>query len=286
MTTARFALLAPAMLCSAALTTACIPTDDSGDLTSPSMPPAESMDIDLSSFYAQSAASLGGGAGGVGAPLPDPNPATNYETAYVYVWALNLWVNQALAGPVAVFRVALTAQPVKTDNTWIWDFNTTHEGAEHQAVLSAWFESDDETGWLNLEMDISCPSCEIPTEDYLWYSGRFNTDGTNGEWIFYSPEVESEDEKIVSIAYDVTDATHRSIDATNIRDDGSEDAGDIIHYGIEDPTITVSLHDESEALDYVVSWSIDDGSGSITVPGYNNGEEACWDSNRADVACP
>jgi hypothetical protein len=28
-----------------------------------------------------------------------------------------------------------------------------------------------------------------------------------------------------------------------------------------------------------------DGSGSLTVPDYNDGQQACWDTNQEDIDC-
>jgi len=211
---------------------------------------------------------------------------TNFRAAAGRVGLLTggLWL--ALVPPVAVFAVAVSQNPVFEDGQWIWDFSARSGGHRYGAVLTGWFDGGLREGtFLNLEMMVTCTSCRVPTENYVWYTGRFNTDGTDGAWTFFSPEIDNADQSFIEIAYDVTDDTHKSLTFTNIRVDGHEDAGDIIEYRRDGDMGRVSVHDASATEDYLAEWTIL-GDGFLHVPGYNMGEPACWDENQVNTPCP
>ena len=87
------------------------------------------------------------------------------------------------------------------------------------------------------------------------------------------------------LGQDVTDASNKSLVFTNNRADAHEDAGDVISYIRAGDQATIEVHDQSDGLDYEAHWSITTTEGSLKVPGYNNGEEACWDAQHLNRAC-
>jgi len=213
-------------------------------------------------------------------------PMANFNSAALRVGWLNTTIGLALAAPAAVLATALTVEPVFEEGKWLFDYSVVSGADEYSAVLSAWFDGNLKTGlWLNLEMAVTCTACKVKTEDYLWYSGRFHTEEAKGHWQFFNPEIAQDDQKLVRIDYQVTDATHATLDFTNNRTDGHEGGGDTVAYAREGDLIHISVHDESDALDYDVEWSITTKEGYLQVPGYNEGEMACWDSNRLNVDC-
>ena len=65
---------------------------------------------------------------------------------------------------------------------------------------------------------------------------------------------------------------------------GSEDEGDNIEF-YESPGFShMQFYDASEDVTGTIIW-YPDGSGSITVPDYNGGQKACWDTQQYDADC-
>jgi hypothetical protein len=247
----------------------------------PPLPSLATMTMDLSTFGESANAALKlGKADGVG-------PKSNFNNAAFRVGWLNLSIAGALAGPVFVLGLALTDSPSWDNGVWTWDVSGKQGGHEHQALLKAWFDGNLKEGvWLNLEMQVTCTGCKVPTEDFLWYTGRFHTVEQKGHWQFFNPEIAQEDRTFVRIDYEVTDNTHKSLTFTNLRTDGHENAGDIIEYIVDADLAHVSVHDAGDGIDYVVEWSLSTGSGVVEVPDYNEGEPACWDSSQQNIECP
>lgn len=248
----------------------------------PPLPPASSMKMDLSTFTtAQAAGALSPGkADGIG-------DKSNFNNAAGRVVWLNTAIVLALAPPATVFATAVSVDPVFENGDWIWDFSITNGANTYAALLRGFFDGGLKEGiHLNLEMKVTCTACKVPTDNYLWYTGRFNTDGNSGHWQFYNPEIVQEDQTFVKVEYEVTDEENKVLDFSNDRTDGHEDAGDRIEYKRTGEMARVSFHDESEMLDYMVEWNLSTDAGYIEVPGYNNGERACWGTDRKNVDCP
>ncbi|MFH0901832.1 MAG: hypothetical protein V2A73_14475 [Pseudomonadota bacterium] len=250
---------------------ACRPADSDA----PELPPADTMKMDMS-FPADQG----------GALVSAENNRANYSNAAIRVFALNAAVLLALAPPAVALAAALNTVPAFEEGKWHWRFSATNGTIAYDSELTGWFEGNARTGAkLKLNMVVSCPACVVPTTDFLWYEGEFETSGTNGYWLFYNPEISQEDKKFVKMEYTLTDATHRSLTFTNIRTDGHEDAGDLIDYSRDGDAAKVLVSDKSKNEDYEVGWSISDRDGFIHVPGYNNGERACWNESLINTAC-
>lgn len=268
------------VLAAGLLLPACFQAEEEG----PPLPAKESMTIDLSIFETKHQALFPGKADD---PLDLVGERANFNNAAVRVGLLNGWVVAHLTGPALVWGTAMLAEPVWENGKWVWDFEATFLAKKYQSVLSAWYDGNLKEGvWLNLEMEVTCLACPVPTDNYLWYTGRFNTNGNEGYWLFNNPEIELEDQSHVRIDYEYEDTTHKSVTATNIRLDGHETANDEIVYEVDGDTAHVSVHDESDGLDYVVEWSITTMAGWVQVPGYNGGDKSCWDALLVNTDCP
>jgi hypothetical protein len=252
--------------------------DSGDDGPGPPLPSVETMTFNISAFQ--------GGGKADKADEPVVGEKANFNNAAARVWWLNASIAAHLVVPVLVFAAAANTEPTWDSGVWTWEFSVGNGANTSTAVLSGWYDGDLKEGiFLNLAMAITCPGCKTPVTDYVWYDGRFNTDGGDGHWQFYNPDIENDDQSLVRIAYDYTDASNKVLELTNNRVDGHEDAGDIISYIVAGDQATIEVHDASEGLDYEAHWSIETTAGTFTVPGYNNGEEACWDAQHINIDC-
>ena len=251
----------------------CLPAEEG-----PALPPAESMQMDMSVF-------TGGLTAAKGDESTDASKA-NFQNAALRVGLLNLTVGLALVPPAAVLAAALSAEPRFEAGTWIWTYELQSGGETFEAELTGWFEGFLREGTtLELEMRVTCTACAAMTEDYLWYTGSFQVDGAAGHWQLYNPQIAQADQSFVRIDYAIDDETHRSLTFENVRTDGSADAGDIIDYTRDGDLLAISVEDISDGQSYLAEGDLRTGAGWIEVPGYNGGEKACWDADQLDVAC-
>ncbi len=268
----------------------CEPKDEEKE--GPPLPSIETMSVDLTPFTKkrQTTGALevdqkADDAAGGSEPAPTGEYA-HFNNARFRVGALNTWLAAALVPPAIVFAVALTKDPVFEDGKWIWDFTAKNGDDELRSKLTGWFEGGTRTGIeLNLEVMVTCTACKVPTKDFVWYTGKFNTAGTDGHWQFYNPEITQADKKTVRIGYDVRDED-KTLSIQNLRSDGHENGGDVIEYKLEAGVLSISVRDESEKLDYKAAATVETGDGWLEVPLYNGGEKACWGGDQKNAECP
>ena len=260
-------------------------TNPTGDLAdAPELPKVTSMKIDLSSFPKDNRQLQG--LNHAGHVMTSTQTKANFGNAAFRVGVLNLALAAALTPPAAVFAVALSTEPTLEDNKYHWNFSANSGADQFKAHLTGWPSiNNDRKPVVNLEMQVTCTACKHPVTDYLWYKGEFQTNGSQGYWNFYNPEIEGSDQSFVKIDYHIEGDSHADLTFTNIRSDGHEDAGDIIEYSLHEDTAKVQVHDQNKNLDYVVDWSVSNKNGSITVPDYNSGNKACWDKNLVNTEC-
>lgn len=247
----------------------------------PELPPVESMQLDLAAFTGALSADK----------ADDPSDAgttskANFQNAAFRVGLLNLAIGAALIPPTLVFAAAVNTQPRFEQGEWIWEYSVTAGGQTFAAHLTGWFEGHLRTGTtLELEMRVTCTGCAVPTEDFLWYAGSFDTAGAYGYWQFFHPEIAQDDQTFVRIDYVVSGDRERSLTFENLRSDGHPDAGDLIDYTLSGDLLTLLVHDASASLDYSAAADLATGEGWLQVPGYLGGAQACWDGEQYDVAC-
>ena len=64
-----------------------------------------------------------------------------------------------------------------------------------------------------------------------------------------------------------------------------EDAGTSIAFTADGDLSRIDLVDGPTGDESFIRWNEATGAGSLLVPDYNGGEEACWDEEQWDVDC-
>lgn len=272
MLTRRVRWHAPVLVALALLTASAHPGCGGGDVAEegPALPPATSMDFDISLFASASKRQF-----------------ANFSAAAFRIWWLEASVARALVVPAASLAAAMSVAPVFSGGRWIWDFETVSGGKTYGAHLEGWFDGGAREGTsLNLEMRLTCSGCTPALDDFLSYDGHFEVEEARGRWQFYSPEIGTTNRSLVRVDYLVPDATRSTLEVVNNRADGHQDAGDEITLAIDGDSVLLSVRDESQGLDYTAGWSATTTAGWLQVPNYNAGVKACWDDAHVDTDCP
>jgi hypothetical protein len=258
----------------------------------PSLPSASTMSMDLSLFEA---AQISERSIIDGAPAPEllaQYPTKhNFINAAVRVLVVHLVACAALEPPVAAFIIALHSVPQKqADGSWLWTYIFIEEGIEYNIYLRG--KNAGETTEWSLRVSSSDP--EMPLDHFLWFDGEAMNDDSEGFWQFYIPE-DAIVPAIASGAFDTPGVPLIRIDWRNLANDthslnflvnaeGHTDEGDTIEFFDSPDMCYLEHYDASEDITGNITWYTD-GSGSIQVPDYNNGEKGCWDTRQYDVDC-
>ena len=248
----------------------------------PPLPPLSSMAVDFSSFNSggssglASAADLSGLVTGNSARAVGPN----FTTASISLLLAEVVAVVVLAIPTAAFGAALQAQPSYDDGFWHWRTTTAAQGGTWSAHLSGTIQGADAI-W---EMRITSPSSATPSlEDFLWYGGVSELDGSSGVWRVYDPEGGGSNEAL-RIDWSHASAESHSLTIT-VTKPGAPDSGDYITYVVDGPLRTVSYFDASDGSMVEIGWNASTGEGYIIAPAYNGGTKSCWDTAQNNVIC-
>ena len=63
------------------------------------------------------------------------------------------------------------------------------------------------------------------------------------------------------------------------------DEGDSLAYYHNAPFCSIVFTDASANQEWFINWNEEDGTGSLRVPDYKEGQEACWDQEQNDIEC-
>ncbi len=116
-------------------------------------------------------------------------------------------------------------------------------------------------------------------------------DNSGGYWQFYDPifggpaasAPATDGVETARIDWENVSATEHRLTVT-VNGEGHEDEGDYLEFYESTATGTIDHYDASEDASSNITWYAD-GSGSLTVPDYNDGQQACWDTNQEDIDC-
>lgn len=233
-----------------------------GNATAPTLPDPAALAFDFSFF--EDGASLEKSGSGV---------HENFVNAYLRAVVLQAMAELTLAPPVAAFSVALHTVPrVQDDGSWVWSY--VWNGYRHPLRIALrGMPAGDRVEW---EMRIGAGG-DVPTA--LWFAGATSGNGRTGRWEFF--DLDDPDQPVCGeVAWGDAD-DGRFLEFTS-REPGSD--GDVLRFLDADPDFAITLAPGAGGEPWFIRWSAD-GTGSLMVPDYNGGEEACWDRWQENTDC-
>jgi hypothetical protein len=259
----------------------------------PGLPSMSTMTMDLSFFGI-------GGMGGSASRIGDieglrsaAGSKTNWIEAAVRALYVQLTFYDAFEEPIGAFAAAINSIPQpQEDGSWLWTFIFVEDGNDYGIFLYGQ-EVDDHVDW---RMEVSSNHPAFILDHFVWFDGQSQVDGSFGYWQFYNPVLTPPASARLYMAAATPGVPSVRMDwqhfgprdhslMLTVNEVGSPDQGDILAL-YESPTMsTLDYHDEDLQENHNITW-YPDGSGDITVPDYNNGQTACWDTNQEDVICP
>ncbi len=237
----------------------------------PALPPAQSMQMDLSTFSNPGA--LGKAA--------EPTTKANFTNAAVRVAIINTVVVAHLTIPTAVFVAAASQKPtLEEDAKFHWVYQVTIGLTTYKADLAGWVDrANKKVRW---EMYVTNPLYQPALSDFLWYQGWANLENSQGQWTFYDPQQPSVKVPVITIDWSYKSDQDAVLLFTNVWQ-GHAEQGDTLEYKVKNNDRSIQFFDKSESLTSIIFWDAVTGAGYLQVPGYNDGQPAHWDENQNDI---
>ena len=258
----------------------CSEDSDEGDMEkltisgAPPLPPDESMTVDLSLFDEKV----------LGSPVAAPVLSSkHYMTAATAAAGISSAVVASISLPAALFRSAKGGEPEQqNDGSWLWTFSQQIESFTFTARLTGTTEGNT-TVW---SMKVSSDMPIYPVEDFEWYTGTTVETNTLGSWQLYDVSTPKQRNPTVKVDWSVAVLKlEANLTLENVDKRSNKYQGDTLEYETDMKTVSMLFKDASENRASRITWDVATGAGSIAAPGYNNGEEGCWDAQKQDVQC-
>lgn len=228
--------------------------------SAPELPPLSTFSIQVSDFSVNEKAT---------------GSYTNIITAALATGYWNSVLTAYLAVPVASYAEAFNHPAQRLDNnTWEWTYDVVIQDTTYTANLFAFIENDG----INMEMHISK---EGGFQDFVWYTGTFNIQRTEGQWTI-------QDNPESNLSW-LTIAWHHNYEAKtfdiqyiNIYPGNYKDS--FIKYGIRKDNAFDAFYNIYSSLDdktYEIDLNTTTREGRI----YYESLWHCWDANLQDAIC-
>lgn len=203
----------------------------------------------------------------------------------VAAFNVGLWTaitQVAMAVPVAAYKKALEYDAKKVDdNKWLWEYSVGFGFNVYTARLYGTY-TDNGVLW---EMYLSL---QDEYEDFLWYSGTQNEEGTAGQWIVYESPTQNRTLLQIDWTRNITDNTG-TLKYTNIVPEGDQNGG-YIYYGNDQETPYDAFFDiYNKGQDHLIEIEFNTTTlvGRIKYPYWFHDEIwHCWNENLMDDFCP
>lgn len=258
-----------AIMLVSALISSCSEDEDNFEPgTAPEIPPVESMLINFDNFQE------GGNKGG------REMSQANWGLAAIQVGTWNVILTFNLAVPVAAFQASLTSSPEFDRNRglWVWRVDYDFVGRTYSSELTGKITSDG----VEWQMFISQ---ENGFQNFLWYTGTMNLDGTEGFW-FLNGGVDDPN-AFLRIHWEKESETIGMVKYTDVREN-SANLNSFIQYGLQngelDRFYNISITSINNTVN--IEWSSLNGDGRIKDPNfYKDDVFHCWNTDFNDIVC-
>lgn len=258
-----------------------VPDPDQSGSGAPALPSMSTMKMDLD-FLGATQPALDPSSLATGKPSDDltryaaaANRA-NWINAFVRAIFVQLLMYDALEEPIGAFALAVHSVPQpQADGSYLWTYIFVDDDGTEYSIFLFGKPMNSHVEW---RMEVSSSDPALPLDHFVWFDGVSRNDDT-GYWQFYDPIDETTGTE--SFRIDYAEGSLR-VEANGV---GHPDEGDYLEIQETADNGHIEHYDASADELGRIEWNAD-GSGSITVHDYNNGEKACWDTEQIDTVCP
>ncbi|WP_141691483.1 hypothetical protein [Rhodohalobacter halophilus] len=251
----------------------CSNTTGSFEDQPPHLPPAESMNMDFSLFEDENS------------DTGKENLSINNESyshflnAAVRAAVLKTIVDVNLIIPKSLYIAAENADPeLNEDGEWTWTYSSQASGNTFNVRLVA----SESNGAISWQMYLTGSAMEL--DNILLFDGEVSPDGTEGRWTYYAIFCDHAGSAVSRVDWSVDNEENLSL-RLEVLSDRNGNLGDYIEYIFDAPVKTATYYNAGEDQLTEIEWNSETKAGFLIAPNYNNGEQACWDSNFQNVEC-
>ena len=242
----------------------------------PQLPPAESMNMDFSAFDENTEANNAINVSNAS----DSESYSHFLNAAFRAMVMKGIVNTNLAIPKTLLKAAENIEPELTDDgEWTWNYTSDANDNNFEIRLVATSETDNLVNW---QMYVTNSALSIDNE--LFFEGEVTEDGSEGTWTYFALFGDEAGSEVSQITWSIESENQVDL-RLEVLTDRNGNLGDFIEYSFNSPVKLATYYNSGEDQTTEIEWNSETLEGYIIAPNYNNGEQACWNSNFQDVEC-
>lgn len=261
------------LLAATFLLLSCQDSTNSLDEQPPQLPSAESMNMDFTVFDEDS----GTNSTNITA---DNESYSHFFNAAIRAMVMKGIVNTNLAIPKTLLKAAENVEPELTDNgEWTWSYTSGANDNNFEIRLVATSDSDDLVNW---QMYVTNSALNI--ENALFFEGEVTENGSTGNWTYYALLGDEAGKEVSQTTWSIENEDQIDL-RLEVLTNRNGNLGDYIDYSFNPPVKQATYYNSGEDQTTEIEWNSETFEGYIIAPNYNNGEQACWNSNFQDIEC-
>lgn len=233
----------------------------------PTLPPANSLEMDFSTFDHQQ--------------NMDEQTSGNFVQAAATVFDMNTVAELNMMIPKKLLAAANNADAQLNENhQWEWNYIYSAGEDSYSVQLMASHKDGNRVSW-----NFYVTSSELGLNNQLLISGTSDTNGNEGTWSYHRFENANSQEKISEINWKVMNEEGQTELRLEVISDRNDKEGDYIEYTAEKNLKTAVYYDNSADETTELQINAENKIGYYISPNYNEGKQSCWNHQLQDIAC-
>ena len=206
----------------------------------------------------------------------------HHTQAFFRVAIVSAAVGFHLLLPSAATGAATQVAPTVENGTWIWE-NTVNVNDSNVTFRLEGTPSGSSVDW---QMFVSSGNFGGEAyDDFVLYTATTQINGQMGNWSLYY-NIQGQRTRVLDAVYDETSSTARELTFSIPDTNPNQDAhGASVYYMADASGRVFDYQEPTPGQNHLIEWDAVTAAGSITAWDYNNGDQACWDSNLDNTPC-
>lgn len=211
----------------------------------------------------------------------DSASSSNYNAGRSAFSTMNSSVAGLAVVPAYVFAGAFaTPSLAQADGSWLWSYSVPDGWLKYDVSLTGRLVN----GATEWSMNVSTAGRTRNVSNFLWMTGTTAANGLSGFWQVYDMDAPSASTTLVRV--DWTRDSVGGITSFWLNNRVGHPAyGDFLTYSLNQSEATIDFSKSGGSYNSDLRWNLQTTAGSVRMPLFNGGSEACWDAQHVNMSC-
>jgi hypothetical protein len=210
----------------------------------------------------------------------DSVSSANYNAGRSAVVSVNASITSLASLTSYCYTRAFNTTPVEEDDgSWTWSYSVVDGWVGYDVVLNG-VVSGEETEWV---MYVTTSGRTRNVTNALWASGTTALSNLSGSWQVYDLDAAPE---TPLVRVDWTRDENGGLTSVWLNNSATHASyGDNLAFSYDGNLATIEYSKAGGSYQSTVRWNPLTSAGSVTMPLFNGGNEACWDAQHSNTSC-